>query len=91
MALPKKGLKKAVKEEVVEVVEQEVVAEAAEKEVVVVDNTMAYTNPDDYVYEIKAGKTYQGFSAVEAMDFVNSLIGKVDQIVIKRKTPKEVG
>jgi hypothetical protein len=40
---------------------------------------------DDYVYEVKAGKTYSGLSSEDVGDFVTAILGKVDNITIKRK------
>ena len=49
-----------------------------------VQNPAKYIDPMDFVYEIKAGKTYTGFNALEVIDFVASLIGKTDKITITK-------
>lgn len=42
------------------------------------------TDPYSFVYEVQAGKKFTGFSFPDAMNFVGSLMGKVDKIVITK-------
>lgn len=57
-----------------DVVEEAVAIELAE-----------YVDPDDFIYEVQAGKKYSGFSAEEAVLFAEVMIGKVDKIVISKQ------
>lgn len=49
-----------------------------------VGNTPMYVDPYSFVYEVQAGKKYQGMNADEAIQFAVSVLGKVDKIVISK-------
>jgi hypothetical protein len=43
---------------------------------------VSYIDPTAFVYNVKAGKSFTGFSADEVVQFVASMLGKVDKIMI---------
>ena len=84
MAL-KKTKEKVVAEPVVEEVVEEVVNESVE-EIVPVEQ-VGYINPFDFVYEVKAGKqVFAGMTVEEVFCMLEGAMGKVETIVIKRKS-----
>ena len=86
MALKKKVSKEVSQEEVAPEVKEAEIKEKME-EAVANDEpvAIAYADPTDYVYELKAGKTFQGLCYDDVMDVVDGLLGKVETITIKRK------
>lgn len=68
--------KKAVAEAVEEVQEPEVIEEVEED---------GYCDPQNFVYELKAGKLFNGLSSDDVLCVITGLLGKVETIVIKRK------
>lgn len=69
--------KKAVSEVVEEIQEPEVIEEVVEED--------GYCDPQNFVYELKAGKLFKGLSSDDVLCVINGLLGKVETIVIKRK------
>lgn len=74
--------KQEVQEEVPEVPE---VPEAPVDDEITTDEFVMPVFPEDYAYEIKAGKgTFSKMSADDVLAFTASTLGKVDKIVITR-------
>jgi hypothetical protein len=62
--------------------EPEVTEEAVAKEEKVAV-AAAYINPEDFVYEVKAGTTFSGMSVDELMCMLEGILGKKETIIIK--------